>query len=152
MTQHNMIAMEIYDPDGPFLRIRGDDDEELVRIDRDLTITYGKSYDPDDAARRFWSAFAQHAQPPAKLDKNEALVKGLPMYINLAEVGSLRDWSSHIGWADVSRDSETGKNKIEITLDETASELLDNMVDTFKLKAIGFAGIKMCPEDKTKGS
>jgi hypothetical protein len=70
---------------------------------------------------------------------DEVLVENLPMYINLGDIG---DWDSQIGRAKVTRDSETGQNKIEITLDEESSNKLGNMVDAFKLRAIGFAGIK----------
>lgn len=70
---------------------------------------------------------------------DEVLVDNLPMYVNLGDIGN---WSSQIGWAKVTRDSETGQNKIEITLDEETSAKLGNMVDVFDLKAVGFAGIK----------
>lgn len=70
---------------------------------------------------------------------DEVLVENLPMYVNLGEIN---DWNSQIGWAKVVRDSETGYNKIEITLDEDSSKQLGNMVEAFKLRAVGFAGIK----------
>lgn len=70
---------------------------------------------------------------------DEVLVENLPMYVNLGDIGS---WKSVIGFAKVIRDSETGQNKIEITLDEDSSTKLGNMVDVFDLKAVGFAGIK----------
>lgn len=71
--------------------------------------------------------------------ENEVLVDNLPMYLNLGDIGS---WESQIGRAKVTRDPETGRSKIEITLDEETSTKLGDMVDVFELKAIGFAGIK----------
>lgn len=71
----------------------------------------------------------------------EFIVENLPMYVNLAEVGVLHGFQSHIGWAKVIRTAE-GQNKIEILLDKQTSELLGNMVEVFDLKAVGFAGIK----------
>jgi hypothetical protein len=65
MTAPNIDRVEIHAPDGPFLLIVADDGEELVRVDRDLSLTFGPSYDPDDAAKRFWDAFAVHAHDPA---------------------------------------------------------------------------------------
>lgn len=70
---------------------------------------------------------------------DEVLVENLPMYVNLGDIGTTE---SVIGYAKVLRDSETGQNKIEITLDEDSSGKLGNMVDVFDLKAIGFAGTK----------
>lgn len=72
----------------------------------------------------------------------EVLVDKLPMLTNLGFIG---DWHTHIGWAKVIHDTETGQNTIEITLDEDASKTLGNMVEAFDLKAIGFAGIKKSP-------
>lgn len=79
---------------------------------------------------------------------DEALVENLPMWLNL---GDERDFSSHCGWARVTRDTETGKNKIEITLDEESSVKLGDMVDVFQLRAIGFAGIKRPVLNKATG-
>lgn len=70
------------------------------------------------------------------------VVENIPMCINL---GLSHDWRSHIGRATVFQDEETGRTKIEIDLDEEASEKLDNMIDIFDLKAIGFAGMKRDP-------
>jgi hypothetical protein len=69
----------------------------------------------------------------------EVLVENLPMYLNLGDIGN---WHSHVGHAKVFRDVETRRNRIEISLDEETSVALDNMVDAFALKAVGFAGIK----------
>lgn len=77
--------------------------------------------------------------------EEEVLVDNLPMYVNLGDIGN---WSSQIGHARVTRDPETGRNKIEITLDEETSAKLGNMVDVFDLKAIGFAGIKRTPNER----
>lgn len=79
---------------------------------------------------------------------DEVLVDHLAMYLNLGDMGS--PYESQIGWAKVTRDSETGQNKIEITLDEESSAKLDNMVEAFSLKAIGFAGIKKRPVTETE--
>lgn len=73
---------------------------------------------------------------------DEVLVENLRVHVNL---GDIHTWDSQIGWAKVVRDSETGRNKIEITLDEESSQRLGNMVDVFDLKAVGFAGIKKRP-------
>lgn len=67
------------------------------------------------------------------------LVDNLPMHLNLGDFGN---WHSVIGWAKITREHATRQTKIEITLDEETSNKLDNMVDVFELKAIGFAGIK----------
>jgi hypothetical protein len=77
-------------------------------------------------------------------DNDEVLVGNLPMYINL---GDAPDWRTHIGWATVVRDGETGRNKIEIVLDEESSQKLGNMVEVFQLKAIGFAGYRFSELD-----
>lgn len=69
----------------------------------------------------------------------EVLVENLPMHLNLGDFGR---WESHIGWARVVQDTDTGQNTIEITLDEESSKRLGNMVEVFDLKAVGFAGIK----------
>lgn len=81
-------------------------------------------------------------------DDDAVLVANLPMYINL---GDAPDWRTHIGWATVVRDGETGRNKIEIVLDEEASKKLGDMVEIFQLKAIGFAGYRF-DELKTPAS
>jgi hypothetical protein len=70
----------------------------------------------------------------------EILVERLPMYVNLGDIGS---WGSQIGWARIVRDPDTGRNKIEIDLDEESSKQLGDMTEAFKLKAVGFAGIKV---------
>jgi hypothetical protein len=77
----------------------------------------------------------------------EILVENLPMHLNLGDFGM---WESHIGWARVVHDTETGQNTIEISLDKESSAKLGNMVDVFDLKAIGFAGIKKRPETETE--
>lgn len=72
----------------------------------------------------------------------EVLVDNLPMCLNLGDLGSLE---TLIGYAKVTRNSETGLSQIEISLDKETSDKLGNMVDVFELKAIGFAGIKKRP-------
>lgn len=79
---------------------------------------------------------------------DEIKVHNIPMYLNLSEFGSIRDWSSVAGWADVSTDTETGAYKIEIRLDEESSKRLGDMVEVFDLRAIGFAGIKRRPVEQ----
>jgi hypothetical protein len=78
-----------------------------------------------------------------RLSTDEVLVDRLPMRVNL---GMIENWRSHIGWAKIKRDPETGRNKIVIEIDEESNEKLGNMVNMFKLYAIGFAGIKLQPE------
>lgn len=75
----------------------------------------------------------------------EEVLATIPMFVNL---GGIHTWESLIGQGKVTRDSETGQNKIEITLDKETSAKLGNMVDVFELKAIGFAGIKRRPVEK----
>jgi hypothetical protein len=77
----------------------------------------------------------------------EILVENLPMHLNL---GDISNWHSHIGWAKVVHDTETGRSTIEISLDEESSKELGNMVEVFDLKAIGFAGIKLRPNTETE--
>jgi hypothetical protein len=77
----------------------------------------------------------------------ETLVENLPMHVNLGGIG---DWRSHIGWATVTHDTETGKSTIEISLNEESSKELGNMVEAFDLKAIWFAGIQRRSNTETE--
>lgn len=66
-----------------------------------------------------------------KLIMNERL----PMELNLGSPERI------IGWATISRDTETKKTTIEIELGEYVSEKLTDLAELCELKAIGFAGI-----------
>lgn len=63
-------------------------------------------------------------------------IERLPVELNLGQPEHI------VGWSSAYIDPDTGKITIEIELDEAASEKLKNLEEVFKLKAIGFAGIK----------
>lgn len=50
--------VEILVPSGPLLTIH-DEQGPMVTIARDGSLTFGDSYDPDEAARIFWDAIAR---------------------------------------------------------------------------------------------
>lgn len=77
----------------------------------------------------------------------EVLVENLPMHLNLGDFHRLE---SHIGWAKVTHDTETGCSTIEISLNEESSKTLGDMVEVVDLKAIGFAGIYRRPNHETE--
>lgn len=78
------LKMAIHAPDA-FLVVTNEDGEELVRIGLDLSLTYGPSYDPDVAARRFWDAFRRHAYTPVAVPEGGDRVR-------IARV--IADWGS----------------------------------------------------------
>lgn len=56
--------IHILQPGGDLLAIYGKDKELLVRITRDLEVTFGASYSPDVAAQQFWYAMARCSHEP----------------------------------------------------------------------------------------
>jgi hypothetical protein len=72
----------------------------------------------------------------------EILYERLPMELNLGHPEQL------IGWATISRDTETEKIAIEIELHETASTALTHFDEIAEIKALGFAGIIRRPQSE----
>lgn len=69
----------------------------------------------------------------------ERLFENLPVQINLSD--QPRVPASFIGFAHAHR-TDDGETHIHITLHTEASEKLGNLVDAFKLSALGFAGVR----------
>lgn len=55
MTEQAAVKVEIVGP-GFLLRIIGDDGNVLVQVDDEGNVEYGADYEPDKAAREFWTA------------------------------------------------------------------------------------------------
>jgi hypothetical protein len=68
----------------------------------------------------------------------ELIFENLPFQLNLGPESTLNT----MGWAKGYRDKETGETVLEIALNEDAAIGLDQLVEVYELKAIGFAGIK----------
>jgi hypothetical protein len=72
----------------------------------------------------------------------ELIFENLPFQLNLGPESTL----DTMGWAKGYRDKETGETVLEITLNTDAVIGLDQLVEVYELKAIGFAGIKRRPK------
>lgn len=84
------------------------------------------------------------ARPPSNRTTEVKVIEHIPMHLNLG------DPSVVIGWADVYRDREKKTARIEITLYEEGSGLLDHFQEIAEVKAIGFAGIMRRPPDRRR--
>lgn len=76
---------------------------------------------------------------------DDVLFGNLPMHLNLSD--DFRNPTSSIGWASVYRNKLTRLIRIEIQLDQEATQSLTNLAEIFDLLAIGFAGYKKRKED-----
>lgn len=74
----------------------------------------------------------------------ETIIENLPMLLNLGDTSLM----NIIGWATVYRNPETGLSRLDIQMDEHGSELLENLQEIAKIKAIGFAGIMRRPDGR----
>jgi len=69
-TSTGNLTIETTDPISSsfhYIEIRGENGEMLVQVNLDGTVTFGKNYKPDEAARIFWKAIGDTA--PAKQEK-----------------------------------------------------------------------------------
>lgn len=55
-----------------------------------------------------------------------------------------------IGWSNAFRDKDTGETTIVMTLDGEASKGMGDLVEVFKLYAIGFAGVARRPHERSR--
>jgi hypothetical protein len=70
------------------------------------------------------------------------MIENVPVELNLGQSEKV------VGLADLSKDIGSGRITIEITIFESdVIKKLEDFVDIFEIKAIGFAGIKRGPED-----
>ncbi len=69
------------------------------------------------------------------------MIERIPVELNLGQHEQV------VGVASASKDLETEEVTIVISLDPAAGLKLENLLDIFKIKAIGFAGVKREPED-----
>jgi len=69
-TSTGNFIIDMKAPSFNSVQIDGNDGEMLVSISLDGTVTFGKHYKPDEAARIFWKSIGDAAPcPPAKQDK-----------------------------------------------------------------------------------
>jgi hypothetical protein len=85
----------------------------------------------------------RHESWPDDAADVEKVFEGLPVTLNLS------DNKSVIGWSSAFRNKSTGETTIVLTLDAESSEKLGDLVEVFKLYAIGFAGIARRPQSDT---
>lgn len=69
----------------------------------------------------------------------EKVFERLPISLHLGD--PVRGPNTIIGWSNAFRDKDTGETTIVMTIDGEASEKLGDLVEVFKLYAIGFAGV-----------
>src|SRR3954447_8135117 len=91
----------------------------------------------------WWVEFLKEAYLGKPYD--ETLIEGpMPMVVNLGEFFS--DPLGGIGYATVYQMND-GRKRISIVLDKATSEGLGDLTEVFKLRGIGFAGVKRRPQD-----
>lgn len=69
------------------------------------------------------------------------MIERIPVELNLGQPEQI------IGFGSASKDLETGEVTLVISLDPASGLKLENLLDIFDIKAIGFAGIKRRPQD-----
>jgi hypothetical protein len=70
------------------------------------------------------------------------MIENVPVELNLGQPEKV------VGVATLSKDLDSGRISIEIELfDDAGIKKLEDLVDIFEIKAIGFAGIKRRPQD-----
>lgn len=70
------------------------------------------------------------------------MIENVPVELNLGQPESI------VGRATLSRDLDSGEITIEIKMfDDGPIKKLEDLVEIFDLKAIGFAGVKRRPRD-----
>lgn len=57
------VRMFTLAPTPNLITIKGENHEDLVKVQRDGSVIYGESVDLDEASRRFWDAIAANIPP-----------------------------------------------------------------------------------------